>query len=194
LIYWSYSQTAKGSWPELNHARSEFGEAIKRSSEPDLIAVTDKALFFIEVKLKASNETLPSDPNNRKKYLTGGEGWFNAAFTSDFENIAIKSQKYELLRFWLLGTWLSAKMSRDFYLINIVPDIYETDIEERFVPQLKLTDKRHFKRLAWEDVSEWICNNAPENTAKEGILDYFQNKTVGYDQFGLLQKAFSRKI
>jgi hypothetical protein len=55
IIYWSYSQKGEGSWSPLNKARTEFGEEIKRGSEPDITIQTDNALFFIEAKLSSGN-------------------------------------------------------------------------------------------------------------------------------------------
>lgn len=68
LVYWSYSPTFGNVWPELTVARQEFGEQLHRSSEPDLIAFSDKAVLFIEAKFTASNKTAPSNPTNRKRY------------------------------------------------------------------------------------------------------------------------------
>jgi hypothetical protein len=191
LIYWSYSPKDHGAWPELNKARKEFGENLQRSSEPDLIAVTDKGLFFIEVKLTAPNDTTPSDSNNRKKYLIGGDEWFRQVFISDYETIAIKSKLYELFRFWLLGSWVASRTGRDFYLINIVLSEREKDVEQRFNPHIRKGINRQFKRVAWEEIHGFIDDNAPENDDKSVILEYFRNKTIGYNHFGELQKAFA---
>lgn len=146
LIYWSYSQKGQGAWLELNKARKEFGENLQRSSEPDLIAVTDTAVFFIEAKLTAKNETKPSNPTEFKKYLTGGNQWFKEAFISDYEMVSIKQKRYELLRFWLLGSWLAKELGKDFYLINLVPSLWEVEIEALFIPHIKITPRRIFKR------------------------------------------------
>jgi len=73
VIYWSYSQRENSSYSGLNNAREEFGEEIRTTSEPDIIIKTDNALFFIEAKLTAGNETVPSDISNSKKYETGGD-------------------------------------------------------------------------------------------------------------------------
>ena len=50
---------------------------------------------------------------------------------------------------------------------------------------------RQFKRVTWEEIYGFIADNAPENGNKSVILDYFRNKTTGYDRFGELQKAFT---
>ena len=191
LIYWSYSQTRMGSWIELNKARKEFGENLQRSSEPDLIAVTDTAVFFIEVKLTAKNEKAPSNPTELKKYLAGGNQWFNEAFISDYEMVAIKQKRYELLRFWLLGSWLAKELGKDFYLINLVPALWEVEIETLFIPHIKITPSRVFKRLTWEDAFAFALENGPVNNEKELLKGYFDNKTIGYDRFGVLRPAFT---
>jgi hypothetical protein len=190
LIYWSYSQKENQSWSLLNNARKEFGESIERSSEPDLIAITDKALFFIEAKFTASNNTTPSNPKVYKNYLNGGDNLFTQIFKSNFETIAIKEKKYELLRFWLLGSWIAKNLGLDFYLINIVLSEQEKDIEERFISLINIDNHRQFKRLSWEYIYKYISENVPNNQEKKSLMTYFQGKTIGYDRFGKLKKAF----
>src|SRR3989339_1726901 len=114
IIYWSYSQRSKGSWPALDAARDEFGETRQRGSEPDLIVVSKNAIFFIEAKLTATNNTMPSDPDNLKKYVSGADQWYQEVFISNYESLAIKAKKYELLRFWLLGSWIATQSKCNF--------------------------------------------------------------------------------
>ena len=190
LIYWSYSQKNHGSWPELNHARKEFGENLQRSSEPDLIVISDNGLFFIEAKLTATNNTTPSNRNSYKKYLVGGERWFQRIFTCDYETIAIKARKYEMLRFWLLGSWLASQTGRDFFLINLVLSGREMDIQQRFLPYIRMEPNRQFIKATWEDIYGIIESTAPESNEKRVLQEYFRNKTIGY-RLGVVQKAFS---
>lgn len=194
LIYWSYSQKENGSWPPLNQARKEFGELLQRSSEPDLIAVTENALFFIEAKLTATNATMPSSQNARKNFLAGGREWWKQAFISDYETVAIKAKKYELFRFWLLGSWMARQLGRDFYLINLVPSAREADIEERFTPHIRLSAGRCFKRVTWEGIGGYISENAPDDPPKRAFLAYLENKTTGYDRNGKIRPAFLQII
>ncbi len=190
LVYWSYSQKANGAWSELNKARKEFGENLQRSSEPDLIALTDTALFFIEAKVTATNNTSPSGSNNRTNYLAGGNKWHTHVFVSDFDTVAIKAKKYELFRFWLLGSWLANEMKLDFYLLNVVLTEREVDIEKQISPHIQTETNRQFKRVTWEEIHNFIAEYAPEDHNKSVILEYFRNKTIGYNRFGELQKAF----
>ena len=60
VIYWSYSQLEQNAWSKLLQARKEFETNPANGSEPDIIVKSDKALFFIEAKLLASNNTEPS--------------------------------------------------------------------------------------------------------------------------------------
>lgn len=189
IIYWSYCQKEKSSWTWLNKARREFGEDLNRSSEPDLIVLTDKALFFIEAKLGASNCTQPSDPNNSKKYLTGGNSSFSKVFSADYSTIAIERQKYELMRFWLLGTWIAAQMELDFYLINLVLEGRETDIGSEFGSLIIGNMNQKFKRATWEHIYTIMDSEAAPDTKL--FIDYYKNKTLGYDGKRQLKRAFN---
>ena len=172
-------------------ARSEFGEDPQRSSEPDIIVESDKAIFFIEAKFKAGNKTKPSKLSERKKYLTGGDNWFEKVFKSDYETISIEQQKYELMRFWLLGTWMAEQLDKDFYLVNLVREDREKNIEDLFKPHIKATKTRKFLRLSWEYIYQHILSHAQSNPEKDRLQSYFENKTIGYNHNGELQMAFS---
>jgi hypothetical protein len=191
VIYWSYSQKENSSWSELNKARKEFGEEIKRSSEPDVIIKTDNTLLFIEAKLTAGNKTDPSNKSSSKKYENGGDNLFSKVFKSDYKAIAIDEKKYELLRFWLLGTWIAKQQDLDFYLVNLVLSEREKDIEAIFKRHLYENQRMKFIRITWEDLYQQIINSGLSRIDKDTMIKYFRNKTIGYDGNGRLQKAFS---
>ena len=191
VIYWSYRQGEDSSWSELNKAREEFGEEIKRSSEPDIIIKTDNVLLFIEAKLTAGNETVPSNMSNSKKYETGGDNWFSEVFESDYKTVAIAEKKYELLRFWLLGTWMAKQRDLDFYLVNLVLSEREKAIETIFKRHLYENRRMKFIRITWEDIYQRILNSDLSGIDKDTMIKYFINKTIGYDGNGKLQRAFS---
>lgn len=132
LIFWSYSTKEKTSWSMLNKARIEFGETMARGSEPDVIIRTENTLYFIEAKFMATNNTRPSNPDDRKKYETGGNNLFQKIFTSDYGTIAINEEKYELMRFWLFGSWIAEQLDLEFCLVNLVLSEREKDIENSF--------------------------------------------------------------
>jgi hypothetical protein len=191
VIYWSYYQKENTGWSELNKAREEFGERLERGSEPDIIIKSDNALFFIEAKLTAGNETVPSDKSSSKKYETGGDNWFSRVFKSDFKRVAIEEQKYELLRLWLLGTWTAKQQGLNFYLVNLVLSRKDEKIETLFKAHIHENEGMRFIRLSWEDIYQQILTGALSGTNKDLMIQYFRNKTIGYDKKGTLQRAFS---
>jgi len=191
VIYWSYSQRENFSWSELNKARTEFGEEIKRSSEPDIIIKTNNTLFFIEAKLTSGKETVPSDMSNSKRYEIGGDTWFSKVFNSDYRTIAIVEKKYELLRFWLLGTWVAKQQDLNFCLVNLVLSKRDIDIEPTFKRYICENQKMKFIRITWEDIYQQILNSGSPGRDRDKMIEYFRNKTIGYDSNGELKKAFS---
>jgi hypothetical protein len=191
VIYWPYSQTEQNSWSELNKARLEFGETIERGSEPDIIVKTESSLFFIEAKLTAQNKTVPSDKSDSKGYVSGGDHWFSKVFKCDYKTIAIDERKYELMRLWLLGTWIAQRNNLDCYLVNLVLSRRERDIKTIFGKHIIETDRRRFDRTVWEDIYRLILSSDLMISRKEEMLEYFRNKTVGYDRNGRIMRAFS---
>ena len=191
IVYWSFRQSEQNSWSVLDRARNEFGEAINRGSEPDIIIVADKTLFFIEAKVTAKNETKPSNIKSSKAYLTGGNQWFQEVFITDYNTIAVEQQKYELLRFWLLGTWMAKQLGLKFILANLVLSAREQSIENVFGKHIHESDSAKFIRITWESIYGYILQNASSSAKSETVLKFFKNKSIGYDSSGGIQAAFS---
>ena len=190
VIYWSYSQTEKTAWSKLVQARKEFERNPSKGSEPDIIIKSDKTLFFIEAKLNASNNTVPSskDPMVKEKYVKSGLGWYQNVFTSDFDLLAKNYKKYELLRFWLLGSWMANHQDLNFVLINLVLSEKEKQIELQFKKHVQEEPSRIFLRNTWEDIFRLIQKTPELSSQKKSILEYFLKKTLGYNHEGNLQR------
>jgi hypothetical protein len=193
IIYWSYSQSEQDVWGPLQEAREEFEMRPRKGSEPDIIVKSDSALFFVEAKLTASNNTVfeSTNPKVQKKYETSGDGWYKRVFRSNFETIAISEKKYELLRFWLIGSWIAERLQLDFCLANLVLSEREKHIEKTFRKHIKENQRKKFARITWEDIYAHILNSNSSSKDKDAMKRYFENKTVGYDENGKIQKAFS---
>jgi len=191
LILWSYSSVEKSSWTLLDRARLEFGETIARGSEPDIIILTNKVLYFIEAKLTAKNETKPSNPKNKKKYETGGNRIFENIFKSDYNTISEKEKRYELMRFWLLGSWIANQLELDFEFYSLVMQTSEPNIEKEFGKHIIEANNRKFRRITWEQIYDYIKSKAGKNE-KKIMIDYFKNKTIGYASNRKIIKAFKR--
>jgi len=104
VIYWSYSQPDKGTWPPLDSGRNLFELKPAKGSEPDLIIHGKNALIIVEEKFGAENNTKPSNPYVQDKYFTGANNWWQRVFRDDFKTVAIEKRMYELTRFWLIGS------------------------------------------------------------------------------------------
>lgn len=193
IIYWSYSQSEQDTWSKLQKARREFEIRPKKGSEPDIIIKTDSILFLVEAKFTANNNTVfqSRNPTTEKKYETGGNGWYRIVFRSPFETIAISEKKYELLRFWLIGSWIAQCLQLDFRLVSLVLQDQEKDIEKIFRRHIKENQRRKFVRVSWEDIYAHILNSDSSSREKDTVKGYFENKTIGYNRHGKLQKAFS---
>lgn len=190
LMLWSYSPNEFKGWSWLDKARLEFGETISRGSEPDIIILTDNTLFFIEAKLNSGNNTVPSAPDNKKEYTIGGQNWFCQVFKSDYQTIAITNKKFELMRFWLLGSWIAKELNVKFQLVNLVLDNKETNIVSDFGKHIVVDSNNTFSRLTWEEIYSLIKNSHRNDNDTLTILDYFENKAAGYNSKGDLKKAF----
>lgn len=191
VFYWSFCQTQNGVWPSLKTAREEFETVPAKGSEPDLIIKSDEDLFFIEAKLNATNNTVlqSSDPEVQRKYQKGGNHWYSKTVSSDFRTVAVDDKKYELLRLWLLGSWIAQRQRLKFCLVNLVPSEKETRIEEQFRKHIHESSRRTFLRATWENIYQFILDWKVDTKDKKTVLKYFEDKTSGYKN-GMLQKTF----
>lgn len=190
LILWSYSPDERSNWSLLNKARLEFGETVARGSEPDIVILTDKVLYFLEAKLTAKNETKPSNLINRKKYETGGNNLYRQIFISDYDTIAVKDERYELMRYWILGSWMAKQLDIDFEFYSLVMQSREQQLESEFDEHINETDKRKFSRMTWEQIYQFI-KSTRDTKEKQIMVEYFCNKTIGYSSDYKLLKAFN---
>lgn len=192
IIYWSYSQSQQNVWNELETGRAEFGESPQRSSEPDLVVISDDVLFFIEVKLTAPNKIdfnknhTAEDKAERVRRYSKGDHFLK----QPVENI-IDAGYYQLIRFWLIGAWIADNKNLNFYLLNLVRKNEERDIESEFGKYIKQNEKREFMRVTWEDICKYVSTTGLLGEDKDKMLGYFRNKTIGYNGNGELQKTFS---
>jgi hypothetical protein len=193
LVYWSFDNIAGRPYEPPVQAREEFGEKSNQGSEPDLVIETKGNIYFIEAKLDSGNKGGPANSTNKKEYESGGNDWFSKVFKagSDFDKVANEDSFYELMRLWLLGTWIAnERLHCNFFLVNLVLNKKERDIEDLFGRHVGYNETRAFKRLTWEQIYSLIERTVPMDGKKE-IVEYFHGKTLGYNNSGALQRAFS---
>ncbi len=183
VIYWSYSQDDAQTWPNLTKARLEFGEHnVRRSSEPDLLIVARDVVIWIEAKFTDNNNKRPSSPGETRKYCVGGDNWYDKVFNSDYESVANASKKYELMRLWLLGTWVADLSKSQFYLVSLVCSNKDKLIEQEFRPHIRTDSQKEFMRTTWEDIYDFVSNSGFDDTEKKKLMAYMENKTAGYKE------------
>jgi hypothetical protein len=195
VIYWGADGPA-GLWDHLARARCEFGEDLYHGSEPDVAFWwPDGCLVVVEAKLCASNETRPSpkppgeDPRPAK-YQRNGH--FGRVFTASYCEIAHVARKYELMRLWLLGSWIAQQHKAAFHLVNLVRWQAETDIEDRFGSGFcRQRPERCFRRATWESVWDALPATGLSDQTASALDHYFSNKSCGYGSDGRLQPAFT---
>lgn len=191
LIYWSYSQSNKDTWPLLDKGRNIFELNPAKGSEPDLIIYGKNAVIIVEAKFGAGNTTIPSKPYVEDKYVNGAQCWWRQVFRDNFKTVAIENRKYELSRFWLIGSWIANDIGTDFYLTNLTLEKQSNNIERDFKQHIKEDKNRTFKRITWEQIYNFVSSCNCQISQKEILLDYFRNKTLGYDANGNIRKAFT---
>ncbi|MDD5370772.1 MAG: hypothetical protein PHQ40_16950 [Anaerolineaceae bacterium] len=190
VFYWSYDPVRGNTWQDLETYRKIFGELPQHGSEPDVIIKTKEVLFFIESKLTATHETTPSNPAVGQTYTTAVPGWFDRIFRSNFETIAIKEKKYELLRFWLLGSRMADRAERAFSLLTVSRSNQAELIDGEFGRLIIQNEERKFISKSWEGIYSFILQNGPPILETQIVLAYIENKTTGYDPHDRLRRAF----
>jgi len=200
LIYWSYSTKNKedGQWGLLKNAQYEFGEMKGRGSEPDMAIETEDSIILIEAKFTSGNTTKPSKPEKSNKFYTeGANHWFNKVFKVGFNEIAVQRKRYELTRFWLLGSWMAKKENKNFYLVNLVLDASTEKLGKTFIPYVILQEQEPHKRvvskLTWEKIRDEVIQNA-NGSEKVKMLEYFKNLTKGFSASGKVLPAFKNPV
>jgi hypothetical protein len=189
LIFWSYSPLEAGKWGALLRASQAFGERKGYGSEPDVIINAEDTLVFIEAKFTSGNETVGNSEAALVRYSESEQRWYEKVFTADVWQVAVERKKYELMRYWLLGTWLANEMGKHFVFMSVTPIDRDRDLPEQFKPLIRETKTREFRHTCWEEVRSFIYQNLPPSEDRNKVIQYLDGKTAGYVN-GVLQKAF----
>lgn len=192
LHYWSYDPSVRGTWEPLARARQAFDELPGRGSEPDLVISTADSDIWVEAKLGSSNDTTPSEPvASALRYSGGAQGWYESVVIAPFAAIAVEARRYELLRLWLLGSWVASQRGKRFVLLSLVREGSEEQVDAFAKAHLIQDSQRSLEQCTWESLWRGINADPPHTRADETLLNYMRLKTLGYDSAGRLRRAFA---
>ncbi|MEO2077382.1 MAG: hypothetical protein ABGX20_18775 [Bacillus sp. (in: firmicutes)] len=187
VIYWSYSAADKGVSSLLKAARKSFRESA--GTEPDIIINSKHHIIFVEAKFTSGNETRPKREAVLDKYLAANDGWYQQVFQKDIRTVCVDERKYELMRNYLLGTWLAEQHNKKFTLLTLTGAKYGRDSDLRFRDCIIENDQFRYIYSYWEELRGVIQNHLPDSLGREIVLDYLSGKTAGY-RGGRLVRAF----
>lgn len=177
-------------WKPMLEGRKHFGENEKKGTEPDLIIETEDEIIFVEMKFTSDNNTKPKG-KSFWKYERKDKEWYNTVLKSRLEEVAIGVKRYELLRHWLLGTWISHFICRKRYvLLNIVPEEILSEGDDCFRKCIIEDDKKKFIIGTWGQIIR-ILNEEQRGGVYKKVLEYLKDKTRGYNSNGKLVSGFA---
>jgi len=182
-IYWTANSQGKPFIPFLD-ASKHYNEADERRSESDVILYdgTGENLIIIEAKFGSGNFNNKYAKPGKERELrinrySQGEKYLKAPAGE-----ILTAGWYQLMRNWLIGCYMQEQNPfKNFYLINLVRDGREENIEQEFGKFIKADKNRFFFRRTWED----IYRNLPAGADFSLLKQYFENKTLS------MQKAFN---
>jgi hypothetical protein len=190
--YWSHDAASGETWKPLRDARKAFSEVDGRGSEPDMIITTKDADIWVEAKLGSSNRTRPTDVSGAQARYTGGGGnWYAHVVKSPFASVAVEQRRYELVRFWLLGSWTARRRGKRFELVNLVRNGFEENIPSFADHHFRSDASRNLHRTTWEALHGYVAASLNRNENDERLLAYMERKSLGYDSTGRLVRAFA---
>ncbi len=165
IYYWGVNDRDP-EWTPLfrDFLVNHFREAPDRLSEPDIIIETDRIVVFVEVKFTSANQR--------------GEGEKLGNYLSDDwivnESKLRAAGMYELIRNWAIGlAWArTGRRKRRFFLVNLVRESDEPNIEEEFGTLVKQDAGQRFRRATWESLVRQVCPELAERFA--ALTAYFR--------------------
>ncbi|WP_048438821.1 hypothetical protein [Caenimonas sp. SL110] len=192
IHYWSFDDLTGATWEPLARARGAFGEVDGRGSEPDLIISTADTHIWVEAKFGSTNNTRPSDEGGAEaRYTEGAANWYARAVKSPFQAVAIHHRRYELLRLWLLGSWVAAQDGKRFELVNLVRHGSEEGVLAFAKEHFEQSPTRRMHRVTWESVCAFISSADGRTPEDDALLGYMRDKTLGYSPAGKIVRAFA---
>lgn len=95
------------------------------------------------------------------------------------------------MRFWLIGSWIAKRIGLDFEFYSLVMQTREPKLKTEFCKHIIDANNRKFERITWEQIYDYVKCRINTNEDKK-MIEYFENKTIGYGSNQKIIKAFQR--
>lgn len=190
VIYWGYSPEREGFYLPLVRARNAFEEEDADATEPAVLIDTDDTLILVDPRTGPATETSQT-PAGWERYERGGKGWSARVFAGPIRDVACARGSFELLKLWLLGSYMAELAGKAFVLLHMTPVWSGAPVLTKLQPQFLRDPARKAHSLTWEDTYEFIAAKHPSARDAQAILTFFREKSAGYGADGRLRRAFA---
>jgi hypothetical protein len=189
VVYWSYSSARDGVDLSLMRARSAYDEEDGEETEPAVLVTTDDLVVFVDPHL-GSAVAAPRNPSGSERYQAGGRGWAADVVEGPCRDFAADRGEFELLRLWLIGSFLAQQVEKRFVLLYVAPSWSRGTSFAAASARFRQGPDRQALRVDWEQIYRAV---AAEHVAAPGalaLLTYLEQKAAGYGADGVLRRAF----
>jgi hypothetical protein len=195
LFYWGWDEERERSFDALRHARSAFQEPDEGATEPGLMIQTPESLFLLASRAFSAGSTRTENhlqaPGIWTDYEAAASGWAHQVLAQSCCDLVADSGAYELLRLWLLGTWMAARLEKEFVLVYLTPAAWGQGVLRPVLPRLRGGKGSLVVQASWEDVFQHVSEEHCHAPGAKALLSYLKDKSAGYGRDGLLRRAFS---
>jgi len=189
VVYWGYSREREGTHGGLLRARSAFSDEAGET-EPAVLLETEQTLFFIDPRV-GSAKPAPRAPAGYEGYETGGGGWAHQVLEGPCRDHAADRGRFDLLRLWLLGTWMAEHAGKGFVLVHLIPSWLPPSVLEACRPRFKQTAERAVVHTTWEELYTFVRAGFAGLPGAPALMTYLEEKSAGYNPVGILRRAFA---
>lgn len=189
MVYWSYSRIREGVHFPLYQARAAFREEDGRETEPAILVETEDLLILIDPHLGSARPSARS-PIGWEEYDEAADGWASGMLKGSCEGFAGERGQFDLLRQWLLGTWMAHQEGKRFLLLYLAPGWSRGLPFQAALTGLRASSERAAMRVTWEDIHAHVAEEHEHVPGAPALLSYLEEKSAGYGDDGLLRRGF----
>ncbi len=170
-----------------------------QGSRPSLVLETPAELVFVTAKATSSHKTTQRNEKVLERW-SGRQGWYDQVFKANIHTVAVEKRRYQLMRLWMLGSWMAAKSGKRFTLVVVSRASVDRKLEREFGKLVRPSDSRRLVHWTWDDIAELAedsggaeaAEDAHAAQAGQATASYLRGKSLGYDSAGRLRALCAR--